>query len=237
MMKHKARKLRSHAALDETSRILKAKRILSALDIENNKKRMDLLDIGTGSGHIPSELGKKHNVKSVDVNDERVELRNYDFYQVESAKLPFPDSTFDVVVSNQVIEHIPEQKLHIAEIYRVLKVGGVAYIATPNRLWFQDPHTRLVGVTWVPRRMAHFYSRIAKRGDWDVFPVTTYRLKRHFKLHDIIIRKNTFDLIDSIHADSSVSRKYKFAKKAVPTSVLKRLVSFYPSIIFVVEKK
>jgi len=45
--------------------------------------------------------------------------------------IPFPDGYFDVVIANHVIEHIPNEKLALQEILRVLKRGGVAYINTP----------------------------------------------------------------------------------------------------------
>jgi SAM-dependent methyltransferase len=47
--------------------------------------------------------------------------------------LPFPARSFDVVLSNHVIEHVLNQRLHLGEIRRVLADRGVCYLATPNR--------------------------------------------------------------------------------------------------------
>jgi SAM-dependent methyltransferase len=47
---------------------------------------------------------------------------------------PFKDSSFDCVVSFQVIEHIRDDHFFLKEISRVLKPGGTAWITTPNRL-------------------------------------------------------------------------------------------------------
>jgi SAM-dependent methyltransferase len=51
----------------------------------------------------------------------------------DAATLPFQDDTFDIVVSSDVIEHIPEVQQHIAEVARVLVPGGRYYVKTPNR--------------------------------------------------------------------------------------------------------
>lgn len=45
---------------------------------------------------------------------------------------PFKENSFDVVISNQVIEHINDVDLFISEIYRILKPGGYAVISTEN---------------------------------------------------------------------------------------------------------
>jgi SAM-dependent methyltransferase len=46
-------------------------------------------------------------------------------------KIPFPDETFDAVVSFQVLEHVPDSKLMLSEIHRVLKKSGKLLITAP----------------------------------------------------------------------------------------------------------
>lgn len=45
--------------------------------------------------------------------------------------LPFVDNTFDMIICNHVLEHIPKDKLAMSEIYRVLKPGGMAILQVP----------------------------------------------------------------------------------------------------------
>ena len=47
--------------------------------------------------------------------------------RIEGGKLPFPDETFDVVIANQVFEHIAEPLSSLREIHRVLKLKAASY--------------------------------------------------------------------------------------------------------------
>ena len=57
-----------------------------------------------------------------------------DSVQADICNLPFSDQQFDWVVCNHVLEHIPNDKIAMQEIYRVLKPGGTAILQVPLRL-------------------------------------------------------------------------------------------------------
>lgn len=50
-------------------------------------------------------------------------------------RLPFGDSTFDIVISSECIEHTPSPELAVLEMIRVLSPGGFLAITCPNRFW------------------------------------------------------------------------------------------------------
>ncbi len=54
--------------------------------------------------------------------------------------LPFPDDTFDTVLSHEVIEHVSDDRRTVAEMVRVLKPGGRAVIFCPNRFYPFETH-------------------------------------------------------------------------------------------------
>jgi ubiquinone/menaquinone biosynthesis C-methylase UbiE len=54
---------------------------------------------------------------------------NVEFLEGEAERLPFPDASFDVVVSNGVIDLIPDKDAVFAELFRVLTPGGRIQIA------------------------------------------------------------------------------------------------------------
>jgi 2-polyprenyl-3-methyl-5-hydroxy-6-metoxy-1,4-benzoquinol methylase len=65
--------------------------------------------------------------------------------------IPLPDATYDVVMANALIEHIPPQSRagFLREWWRLLRPGGYLLIRdTPNSLWPKDGHT--TGLWWVP---------------------------------------------------------------------------------------
>lgn len=58
--------------------------------------------------------------------------------------LPYPDNAFDIVLSNEVIEHVEDDRLALREMARVLKPGGRALIFCPNRWYPVETH----GIYW-----------------------------------------------------------------------------------------
>ncbi len=54
--------------------------------------------------------------------------------------LPFPDGTFDMVLSHEVIEHVFDDRLAAKEMIRVLRPGGRAVVFCPNRLYPFETH-------------------------------------------------------------------------------------------------
>jgi ubiquinone/menaquinone biosynthesis C-methylase UbiE len=60
---------------------------------------------------------------------EELGLGNVDFVEGEGEQLPFEDETFDVVISNGVIDLIPDKDAVFSGLFRVLKPGGRVQIA------------------------------------------------------------------------------------------------------------
>jgi ubiquinone/menaquinone biosynthesis C-methylase UbiE len=46
-------------------------------------------------------------------------------------KIQYPDSHFDIVICNHVLEHVPDDRRALSELFRVLKPGGLAILQTP----------------------------------------------------------------------------------------------------------
>lgn len=58
--------------------------------------------------------------------------------------IPLPSLTFDLILSHEVIEHVQDDRSALAEMIRVLKVGGRAVIFCPNRWYPFETH----GIYW-----------------------------------------------------------------------------------------
>jgi len=57
--------------------------------------------------------------------------RDESIKKIDLTDVPYSDSTFDFLIANHILEHIPEYKLAMREIFRVLKNGGAAILQTP----------------------------------------------------------------------------------------------------------
>jgi arsenite methyltransferase len=101
------------------------------------------LDLGSGAGTdslvAAQMVGEQGRVTGIDMTPEMlVKARsaattmgfaNVEFVESEAERLPFADASFDVVVSNGVIDLIPDKDAVFAELYRVLRPGGRMQIA------------------------------------------------------------------------------------------------------------
>jgi SAM-dependent methyltransferase len=102
---------------------------------------LEVLDAGCGEGYGSDMLAAVADVVGVDLDEGVVRHagRTYPRARFESADLlalPFPDASFDAVVTLQVVEHMSGPREFVAECIRVLRPGGRLILSTPNRLTF-----------------------------------------------------------------------------------------------------
>lgn len=109
------------------------------------KPGMDVLEIGGGNGYQASIIASWGcKVSSVDLADRPASPQYYYAVQAyDGEHLPFPDSTFDIVFSSNVLEHIPNLPGIFLEMRRILKPDGCAIHILPSsswRLWTSISH-------------------------------------------------------------------------------------------------
>jgi 2-polyprenyl-3-methyl-5-hydroxy-6-metoxy-1,4-benzoquinol methylase len=107
-----------------------------------------ILDLGCGDGALTfllaeqgaiitgvdnEELGIKFAQENLASQDRKHNLR-YDFVLGSAYELPFPEESFDLVVSCEVIEHLQYPEKMLMEARRVLRAGGKLVLSTPHRL-------------------------------------------------------------------------------------------------------
>jgi len=184
----------SHAVLDIESRKRKASVIMKILSDYKEIKNCKILNIGSGSGVIESEIGKiSKDVYSVDIVDERIIKDNFVFKKVGDEKLPFKDNGFDIVISNHVMAHVRDNETHLKEINRVLNKNGIVYLSMLNRLWPLEPNFNLLFLSWLPKKIADFYVKLNGKGkSYNVNPLTYNRfikkISKYFTYEDITMK-------------------------------------------------
>jgi ubiquinone/menaquinone biosynthesis C-methylase UbiE len=123
------------------------------------------LDIGCGfGGQLAAFQGVFDEHEGIELMEERVvwakrRVPGAGVVCGNASKLPWPDDHFDLVVANDVFEHVPheEQLALAAEMARVMKVGGAGFVAVPNRFQLRDEHNQVWFGTWFPGRLRRLY--------------------------------------------------------------------------------
>lgn len=166
--------------LDLPSRRVKGRKIERLLGPLPTRRPLRLLEIGCGSGGIAAYFaGQGYAVDAVDVADQRVVADGYRFTRVDGTDLPFAGASFDVVISNHVVEHVGDrarQRAHFTEFARVLRADGVGYVAVPNRWAPIEPHFRVPLLSWPPRRLRTPYLRMLRGTHYDCEPLGPWEL-------------------------------------------------------------
>ena len=111
--------------------------VLKALELKHGER---VLDIGSGPGllayDIAASVGHKGRVCGIDISDEMLTMSRErcvsqpwtDFQTADATKLPYPDDSFDAVVSTQVYEYVANVPAALAELHRVVRAGGRAVV-------------------------------------------------------------------------------------------------------------
>lgn len=115
--------------------------LLSRLDLDPHGTRV--LEVGCGGGLLAEEIaGLGFSVTGIDPSEPSLAIArahaarsgfNIDYRTGVGERIPFPDSSFPVVLCCDVLEHVQDLDVVIAEIARVLAPGGVFLYDTINR--------------------------------------------------------------------------------------------------------
>lgn len=116
-------------------------------------KGLRMLDVGCGIGTYVRQLQRlSSEVYGVDVSTGRLQAGSADVPGLLAAVgeyLPFRDAYFDVILLNEVIEHVQDDRRTLEECVRVLRPGGHVVMFAPNRLYPFETHGIQVGRRYV----------------------------------------------------------------------------------------
>jgi SAM-dependent methyltransferase len=117
---------------------VKIERLLRGVSSE--RQSPTLLDVGCWDGEFSGRCGaalgaermlgvEVYEGPAVEAEQRGLEVARVD---LETGRLPWPDASVDVVVCNQVLEHLKNVWLPMTEMHRVLRPGGHAILSVPN---------------------------------------------------------------------------------------------------------
>lgn len=145
-----------------------------------------VLDLGCGDGHFASVAFDGPLEAGFDpwwepLTEARKRRAYHLLAQADGARMPYPDGYFATVVSNSVLEHIPQVQPVLAEIARVLQPGGWFYFCVPgpNFLPFLSVGRVLdgVGLCSLGEAYRRFFNRISRHHHCDGAEVWGRRLE------------------------------------------------------------
>lgn len=231
-----------------------------------------ILDYGCGDGKTVIEgLERSLNIFGVEAFSygsgpqlkeelKRKGLLSERILELEGARIPFPDKHFDLVISNQVFEHVVDLESALREIGRVLKTNGQMVCLFPSIEVIREGHCGIVFAHWLPYSKFRYYwlllwrsmgfGRLKRRRTkrtWAVFfnewlrDHVTYRKipELHKQFGDV------FESIEHLEPDYLAFRlgrgKYtwfiKIIRKLVPGAVLGWLFTRWGGLVMLSTKK
>lgn len=191
-----------------------------------------VLDLGCGAGYGTKTLaslgaGQITGIDLSSTNLPEIDRVGKPFINGNILKLPFPDRTFDTIVSFQVIEHIDNELRYLAEVYRVLSPGGIFILSTPNKalrlLPFQPPfnpyHVREYTLNSFGKALKQQFSEVELLGlqaTSEVMQIEYARLKKDpIQVYSQLL----FGRPTSIPRRVSKIKRILFGKKVIKTPV------------------
>lgn len=160
---------------DSAERRQKAEKVVAVLkDFLGDCARLSVLDMSCSAGLMTLVFAEHFGaVTGIDIDAQAVANakgqfadRDVDFLVMDALHTSFDDNSFDVIVCNQMYEHVPDAEQLMREIFRLLKPGGVCYFSGTNRLKIVETHYgRIPFLSYLPKPLAHLYLRALGRGN------------------------------------------------------------------------
>ena len=130
----------------------------------HGRRSGNVLEIGAGTGWQARALSEEgFTVEAIDLPPEsgisgHARNRHWPIRDYDGVHIPFPDDSFDIIYSSNVLEHVVELDALMEEMKRVLHPGGIMLHLLPNPQW------RLLSlVTYYPGQAVDFLRYLRKR--------------------------------------------------------------------------
>lgn len=203
---------------DEFASIRKVKIIIN--EMQKQKVKNKILDVGCGGGLLDRKIAKKLNIKIIACDISQTLLKqlplnkNVKLVNADAFKLPFKNNSFKYVLSSEVLEHFANPQITLKEIYRVLNFKGKVFITVPNLYCYDS----LEGKTKIISRTLKVYNGFRKL--FKATPLFPYDFNTHLtKLTPNswkqIFKKQKFKIINNkpIFISPYIPQTFSYLKK------------------------
>lgn len=219
-------------------------KVLSFYTIRRNPRSLKVLDIGCSSGVISNYLaGIYGSVVGVDVDSKSIRIarkeflgRNIRFLVRDGTKTGFADSSFDIIIANQVYYCFERPEDFFVEVYRLLKPGGVCYLGARNKYTLWDAQYELPLLSFMPKLLANYLVRKSGRSEkYDV------EYRTYWQLVDLCGKFEVSHITPrGIHNPKKFgfekAMKYEFLGRILPEPFLRLIEPILPNFIWMLSK-
>lgn len=135
-----------------------------------------ILDLGSGEGSTSQLLSTNNFVVSLEVKPERIKkINNSNSLHpllADAFQLPLKNNSFDIIIMQDVIEHIDLTDSLIEDLFSLLKTDGIIYLSTPNKLSviniISDPHWGMPLLSLFKREQINkFFLKYLRKADYN----------------------------------------------------------------------
>ena len=180
------------------------------MGLANPSAHTTVLDVGVTSDRredcnfFEKLYPHKHKITAVGMEDAAFLEEEYPglkYVRSDGLSLPFPDKSFDLVVSFAVIEHVGSRTQQKAFVRELCRVGKTCCITTPNRWYPVEFHTAVPLIHWFPPSWfrallkllgKHFFAKeenlnlLSEKDVLKMLPADAEVYTRHFRLLGLI---------------------------------------------------
>lgn len=187
-------------------------------------KNISILEIGSIPGHFHALLKYLgYKIIGVDIAPERIQpfIKKYSMkiekIDIEKEILPFPEDSFDLILFNEVIEHLRLNPFKaLREIFRVMKPEGTLFLSTPNITFLHRVNFFLHGKSFLgnPVKIFQKVENLGHIGHYRIYTLSELKeMLNHvgFKINSVFYRgrPNIHTLKDKLILKLSPKRRFK----------------------------
>lgn len=184
--------------------------------------RCRILELGCGNGQmwrgrIPAIESGSELVLS-DISDGMLEVVNQEFAEFENVTvrnidimdIPYEEGTFDIVIANMMLYHVPNLKQGLSEVKRVLKAGGKFYCST---FGIHGIHQYLTGVLYGKAAMEQLEGFVLQNGS--KYLSECFQDVKEYIYEDSLEITDTEDLVDYFFTTIDFSGTQRITREEV----------------------
>lgn len=211
-------------------------RIESIKKIVPNLKSKKILDLGCGMGGLVVALRKEgFDIVGVDSNLDYCEITklrgkrynlNVGVVNSMAENTPFKSNSFDLIMCNDVLEHVQSPVKVLRECKRILKENGKIIIDVTNRFGYIDHHYHLRFLNWLPRTFGNFITELTSKKDLKNFKDKQRLRDMHYftmRGFEVMVRKIGFSSCLNLAKDEGKNDRRIFRKAPGFKAVFLRL--------------